>query len=94
MDEQTGKELQEDFAYIINAEKNLGLETGNSKMTFLFQHGGTVSRFYSDDRIEATLPKDKKYLELKAKYFGSVENKLWLFYPLEYKKYLDKNVKV
>jgi len=40
MDEQTGKELQEDFAYIINAEKNLGLETGNSKMTFLFQHGG------------------------------------------------------
>jgi len=53
----------------------------------------SVSRFYSDDRIEATLPKDKKYLKLKAKYFGSVENKVWLFYPLEYKKYLDKSTK-
>ena len=93
MDEQTGNELQEDFAYIINAEKKLGVETGPGKMTFLFQHGGTVTRYF-DSSVEATIPSDKKYLNLKSKYFGNVENKLSLFYPREFKNQLDKHSEI
>ena len=93
MDEQTGKVLQDEFAYIINAEKGIGIETGKSKITYLFHHGGTVSRAY-DGKVEATQPKDKKYLELKAKYYGDISNKMYLFYPAEFKKDLDNNVEI
>lgn len=88
---KTAKQLQEDFAYIINGEKSVGVETGQSKMTFLYHHGGTVSEYYYDKKIEATVPTDKKYLELKAKYFGDVSNSIWLFYPNQFKKYLDNS---
>jgi len=91
MDENLGQSIQADFEYIINAEKRLGIETGSNRITFLFQHGGTVSRYNNDQRVEATFPKDSKYIELKQKYFGDLENKLYLFYPREYKKDIDKN---
>ncbi len=95
MNEQhkTAKQLQEDFAYIINGEKGIGVETGQNKMTFLYHHGGTVSQYYNNKRIEATMPKDKKYLELKAKYYGDI-TKMSLFYPTTFKKDLDNNEKL
>ena len=93
MDEQTGKALQADFAYIIHAEKGVGIETCHNKITYLFYHGGTVSRAY-DGSVESTAPKDKKYLELKAKYFGDITTKSYLFYPAEFKKDLDNDEEV
>lgn len=93
MNNEAAAQMQEDFAYIINGEKNLGIETGRDKITFLYHHGGTIIEYYRDKRVEATMPKDKKYLELKAKYYGNATDKS-LFYPRQYKKYLDNNDKV
>lgn len=83
-------QLQKDFEYIIKHECRTGMETGRDRITIFFNHGGTVSEWYKDKKITATMPSDKKYLELKAKYFP-VGNSLSIFYPNEYKKGLDSN---
>ncbi len=57
----TAKQMQDDFAYIIHAERSVGIETSRDKITHLYHHGGTVSEYYRDKRIEATMPKDKRY---------------------------------
>jgi hypothetical protein len=57
-------------------------------MTLFFGHGGTLKESYVDGRVSATMPTDKKYLALKAKYFST--DNLSIFYPSEFKKYLNK----
>jgi hypothetical protein len=89
---EQAQELQNDFDYIINSERRSGMETGRDYITLFFNHGGVVREYYRDKRVEATIPKDKKYLELKAKYFSA--NNLSLFYPNEFKKYLDNDEEV
>ncbi len=93
MNNESAAQMQEDFAYIINGERSVGIETGREKITFLYHHGGTVSEYYRDKRVEATMPKDKRYLELKAKYYKDVTN-ISLFYPRQFKKYLDNNEEI
>jgi hypothetical protein len=90
---EQAEELQQDFAYIIEKERRNGMETGQNCITLFFNHGGVVREYYRDRRVEATIPKDKKYLELKAKYFPDT-NRLSIFYPYEFKKYLDNDSKV
>ena len=85
-------ELQQDFAYIISCERRVGMETGKDFITLFFNHGGVVREYYHGKRVEATMPKDKKYLALKAKYFSA--NNLSIFYPNEFKKYLDNDEEV
>ena len=85
-------ELQRDFEYIINSERRIGMETGREFVTLFFNHGGVVREYYRDKRAEATMPKDKTYLALKAKYFSA--NNLSIFYPNEFKKYLDNDEEV
>lgn len=94
MNEQqlAAKQMQEEFAYIINGEKSLGIETKRDKITHLYHHGGTVSEYYRGGQVEATMPKDKKYLELKAKYFG--DTTMSLFFPSSFKKELDNNEEI
>lgn len=89
---EQANQLQQDFEYIINGERRTGMETGRDCITLFFNHGGVIREYYRDRRIEATTPKDKKYLDLKAKYFS--ENNLSLFYPSEFKKDLDNNEEV
>ena len=85
-------ELQREFEYIINSERRVGMETGRDFVTLFFNHGGVVREYYRDSRAEATMPKDKTYLALKAKYFST--NSLSIFYPNEFKKYLDNDEEV
>lgn len=87
------KELQQDFEYIIKSECRTGMETCSDYITLFFNHGGVVRQYYRDGPVEATRPTDKKYIELKAKYFP-VGHSLSVFYPIEFKKYLDNEVKV
>jgi hypothetical protein len=89
---EQANQLQSDFEYIINCERRTGMETGRECVTLFFNHGGVVREYYRDKRVEATMPKDKKYLELKAKYFSA--NNVSLFYPSEFKKQLDNSNKV
>ena len=89
---EQASELQADFEYIINSERRTGMETGRDCIALFFNHGGVIREYYRDKRVEATIPKDKKYLDLKAKYFSA--NTLSLFYPNEFKKYLDNNEEV
>ena len=88
---EQAQELQNDFEYIIKSERRAGMETGRDFVTLFFNHGGVVREYYRDNRAEATMPKDKTYLALKAKYFP-VGNSLSVFYPNEFKKYLDNEV--
>ena len=90
---EQANELQADFEYIINCERRTGMETGQNCITLFFNHGGVVREYYRERRLEATMPKDKKYLELKAKYFPDT-NSLSIFYPYEFKKPLDNLDKV
>jgi len=83
------KELQKDFEYIVNSERRVGMEIGRDFVTLFFNHGGVVREYYRDKRAEATMPRDKTYIELKTKYFFT--NSLSIFYPDEFKKYLDKD---
>ena len=85
------EELQRDFTYIIEKERRNGMETSKEGITLFFAHGGTILDFYKSIHKTATMPTDKKYLELKAKYFSGT-NSLSIFYPNEFKKYLD-NIK-
>jgi hypothetical protein len=86
-------ELQRDFEYIIKSECRTGMETCRDHINLFFNHGGIVREYYNDGPVEATQPTDKKYLELKAKYFP-VGNSLSIFYPNEFKKYLDNDEEV
>jgi hypothetical protein len=85
-------ELQQDFAYIISCERRVGMEISKEFITSFFNHGGVVREYYQGKRIEATMPKDNKYLALKAKYFST--NSLSIFYPNEFKKHLDNDEEV
>ena len=85
-------ELQQDFTYIISCERRIGMETSQDFVTLFFNHGGVVREYYHGKRVEATMPKDKRYLEIKAKYFFT--NSLSIFYPSEFKKYLDNDEEV
>lgn len=86
-------QLQKDFAYIIEHERRTGMETGRDRITIFFNHGGSVSEWYKDKTVTATMPTNKKYLELKAKYFP-VGNSLSIFYPDSFKKDIDNNTEI
>lgn len=83
--------MQEDFTYIIDKERRIGMETGNSQITLFFGHGGTICESYKDNSITATMPTDEKYISLKNKYFPNGDN-LSIFYPYQFKKDLDKKL--
>lgn len=86
-------ELQEDFAYIIDCEQQIGMETALGNITLFFKHGGAIKESYNSMIISATMPTNKRYLALKAKYFPDI-NSLSIFYPTRYKKYLDNTQEV
>jgi len=81
-------EIQEDFLYIIDYERRIGMETSKDCIILYFKHGGVLKEYYKDKSIEATMPSEKKYLELKSKYFP-IDKNLSIFYPYEFKKRLD-----
>lgn len=90
---EQASEMQQDFSYIIEKERRVGMETGKDKITLFFGHGGTIQEKYKDKTLTATMPTDQKYLDLKAKYFP-VGNSLSIFYPGEFKKGLDSNTEI
>ena len=85
--------MQEEFGYIIEQERRVGMETSRDKITLFFNHGGTISEWYKDKTVTATMPTNKKYLDLKAKYFP-VGNSLSIFYPSSFKKDIDNNAEI
>jgi hypothetical protein len=73
--------IADEFRYIDEGERSIGMETASGRMIIFYKHGGKKIIFthecnyqgkhYRADDIAFAEPTDKKYVELKQKYFSS-----------------------